>query len=232
MLQKDSKSNADIDYNLLSHIAHEVRSPFNGLIGFSDLLASHGTEISDDKKNEYTQLINQLTNKSFFQLQTFIAWVKLISNNLQLNFTHSNILDTIKQAIVYNANDLESKDIDVEKTSTIDLVKADHIQLAISLGCFLFSAIRTGTERSTIRFVVTKSAQDVIIHIGWKYSDPEQPAIKWLTHPKGAQEYDEQTFRLWIARRIIESHNGSLSIETNPDSRNNISMDIHLPLSV
>jgi K+-sensing histidine kinase KdpD len=230
MLQKDSKSNANIDYNLLSHIAHEVRSPFNGLIGFSDLLASHGTELSNDKKNEYTQLINQLTNKSFFQLQTFIAWVKLISDNLQLNFTHSHIHDTIKQAIVYNANDLESKHIEIEKTSTIDLVKADHIQLAISLGCFLFSAIRTGAENSTIRFVVTKSAENAIIHIGWEYSDPEQSAIKWLTHPKGAQEYDEQTFRLWIAKKIVESHNGSLNIETSLEARNSISLDIFLPL--
>jgi K+-sensing histidine kinase KdpD len=232
MIQKDSKSNANIDYNLLSHIAHEVRSPFNGLIGFSDLMATHGKELSEDKKYEYTQLINQLTNKSFFQLQTFIAWVKLISDNLQLNFTQSHIKDTVKQAILFNRNDLDSKEMEVDIVCNIDLVKADHIQLAIALACFLFSSIRTGVDKSSIRVAINKTEHDISIHILWQYSDNEQSAIKWLTNPKAAQEYDEQTFRLWIGKKIIEAHKGSVIIETDPEGSKMISLDMHLPFTV
>lgn len=230
MFPKDySKSHANIDYNLLSHIAHEVRSPFNGLIGFSDLLASHGKELSDDKKHEYTQLINQLTNKSFFQIQSFIAWVKLISDNLQLNLSLSHIRDTIKQAVLYNRNDLDSKQMEVETVYHTDLVKADHIQLSISLACFLFSAIRTATDRSIIHIEVSRTTDDVTMHITWHYSDSEQSAIKWLIAPKDEQKYDEQTFRLWIGQRIIECHKGSVLIHTENNTR--MGLEIHLPLN-
>jgi light-regulated signal transduction histidine kinase (bacteriophytochrome) len=199
MIQKDSKSNANIDYN---------------------------------KKYEYTQLINQLTNKSFFQLQTFIAWVKLISDNLQLNFTQSHIKDTVKQAILFNRNDLDSKEMEVDIVCNIDLVKADHIQLAIALACFLFSSIRTGVDKSSIRVAINKTEHDISIHILWQYSDNEQSAIKWLTNPKAAQEYDEQTFRLWIGKKIIEAHKGSVIIETDPEGSKMISLDMHLPFTV
>jgi K+-sensing histidine kinase KdpD len=231
MPQKESSTHAHIDYNLLSHIAHEVRSPFNGLIGFSDLLSSHGPELSEDRKTEYIHLVNQLTNKSFFQLQTFIAWVKLISNNLQLNQNLSHIRDTVKQAIHYNRNDLDSKNIATDTVYNTDLIRADHIQLSISLGCFLFNAIRTGTERSAITITTGQAAAYATIRMVWDCADTEHQAIRWLLDmPSSAPGYDEHTFRLWIAREIILQHKGS--VETDPLSGNTVGVEIRLPVSV
>src|SRR6478752_3069823 len=113
MSNPSQSSSARIDYELLSHIAHEARGPYNGLIGFSDLLDSNFDTLPVERQKEYAHLVKLLASKSFFQLQTVIAWLKLVSSNFKVHQSPFYLSEAVKYAVQYNANDIRGKSIDV-----------------------------------------------------------------------------------------------------------------------
>lgn len=218
MEKQTSIASAKIDYNILARLSHDVRSPFNGLIGFSDLLSTHFDELSDDKRKEYADLIRQLSRKSFFQLQFFTTWIKIISNNLHLNQAIVEYRDIIEQSIEFCSNDVESRHITiVEAQQQSFRMHADISLITTAISSVLGSAIRLMASNSQLT-ITTLSNKPAHLKISGKFADAIQPdsdPFQLLLLAKN--EYTESSSRLWIAKQIIDKHNGLLSFEQQQD---------------
>lgn len=218
MEKPSSIASAHIDYNILARLSHDVRSPFNGLIGFSDLLSTHYDELSDDKRKEYADLIRQLSRKSFFQLQFFTIWIKIISNNLHLNQAVVEYRDIIEQSIEFCSNEVESRRITiVEPEQQRFKMHADISLLTTAISSILSSAIRV-MESQTQLTITTVSSKPTHLKISGKFAQTIQPdsdPFQLLLLAKN--EYTESSSRLWIAKQIIDKHNGLLSFEQQQD---------------
>jgi K+-sensing histidine kinase KdpD len=226
MEKPSSIASAHIDYNILARLSHDVRSPFNGLIGFSDLLSTHYDELSDDKRKEYAELIRQLSRKSFFQLQFFTIWIKIISNNLNLNQAVVEYRDIIEQSIEFCSNEIESRHIKiVEPEQQRFKMHADISLLTTAISSILSSVIRV-MEAQTQLTITTVSSKPIHLKISGKFSQTIQPdsdPFQLLLLAKN--EYTESSSRLWIAKQIIDKHNGLLSFEQQQDPS---LFDIHI----
>jgi two-component system sensor histidine kinase/response regulator len=219
-----SSASANIEYNLLSHISHEVRGPFNGLIGFSDLLNTHYETLSDESKIEYIHIINQLASKSYLQVQTLIIWLKLISNNVSLNFSNVDLYDTIKNSIIGLSNDIESKKINIIYPLKNASIEADNQLLLVALSNILSISIRTLAEQHEITLTHHVTKTEHCIMISWLTSiELVEPILPFLNNQN---QYDEHTFRFWIASQILQKHSGKLTLTID---NNCVTVKIHIP---
>ena len=67
------KVNASKD-KLYSIIAHDLKSPFNTLIGFSDLLVEEWDSFTDDKRFEMIKMMQSTSNSTFDLLVNLLEW--------------------------------------------------------------------------------------------------------------------------------------------------------------
>ena len=70
------KLNAQKD-RFFSIIAHDLKSPFNPLLGFSELLASEGAQLPPEKVAEYGALLNRAAMEAFKLLEDLLDWSRI-----------------------------------------------------------------------------------------------------------------------------------------------------------
>ncbi|MCU0442748.1 MAG: hypothetical protein MUE96_10150 [Bacteroidia bacterium] len=125
-MSDQSVSKASIDYTLLSQFAHDTRGPFNGLLGFSELLIKQFDQLSAAQQLDYLSIINQQAIRSYVHTQTFIAWVKCISNNLKILPVTVDSGEFMAALLKLIQPEMSTKEIDLQtqimaKTTTSDL---------------------------------------------------------------------------------------------------------------
>jgi PAS domain S-box-containing protein len=60
-----------------SIIAHDLKSPFNPLLGFSELLASEGARLPPEKVAEYGALLHRAATEAFKLLEDLLDWSRI-----------------------------------------------------------------------------------------------------------------------------------------------------------
>lgn len=208
-------NHAQIDYNLLSFIAHESKGPFNGLIGFSELLCTNKPALSPEQHESYTELVHQLAVKSFLQVQTLIVWIKLISNNLTIQTGIVNYSDLLEQTIASLRVDLISKKIEINASIVPLSTKGDQHLLSIALANLLYSTFRYNGENSIILLETEETSRSLLISIPYS-ADFKKLLNNTLKNP---ELQTEQNFRVWIAFNIFKQSNIMLSQKVSADSK-------------
>ena len=80
--KKLKELNASKD-KFFSIIAHDLRSPFNGLIGFSDFLANEIEDLEKEDIKKFAAEINKASNNLFKLLNNLLDWSRLQIGTMQ-----------------------------------------------------------------------------------------------------------------------------------------------------
>lgn len=88
----------------LANISHEMRTPLNGILGFSELLTDD--DLTAEEKSEYIRIINESGAKMLKTIDNIVKISLIDSGLLQLNktsFNVNNLLNTICKAFKIDA---------------------------------------------------------------------------------------------------------------------------------
>ncbi|HNW56977.1 MAG TPA: histidine kinase dimerization/phospho-acceptor domain-containing protein, partial [Bacteroidales bacterium] len=96
---KDLKElNATKD-KLFSIIAHDLRSPFNSILGLTELLRDNIRTYNAEKSTEYLSLINSTAERTLVLLDNLLVWAKLQTK--QIDFTPQKLkLKPVVQGVI------------------------------------------------------------------------------------------------------------------------------------
>jgi signal transduction histidine kinase len=106
---------------LLSIIAHDLRSPFNSILGFSELIIENITKYDVVRSEEYIKLIHSSAKHTLNLLDNLLDWAK--SQTGQIDFNPENFL--LQPIIEKVVNTLISSAI--IKNISIDFFQSDKI---------------------------------------------------------------------------------------------------------
>lgn len=110
-----SSLNATKD-KFFSIVAHDLRSPFNTILGFLELLESEYNEFSEDERKKYISLIRSTTLNTYRLTDNLLKWSGLQTGKTKI------------LPVVCNLQDLIDELIDLLKPS------ADHKQISLTAG--------------------------------------------------------------------------------------------------
>jgi signal transduction histidine kinase len=84
---------------LFSIIAHDLRSPFTTILGFSEHLISKSNELSNIENLKYLSIINSSAKNTLVLLDNLLSWAKSQTGQLSLNPEEFNLSDLIQEAV-------------------------------------------------------------------------------------------------------------------------------------
>jgi len=96
--------------SFLSNISHEVRTPMNGILGFSELIDD--PDINEEKRSEYIQIIKKSGNRLLSIIDNIVELAKVETKQIKINETRCNLNHLMRSThtIVENRRYLEEKD--------------------------------------------------------------------------------------------------------------------------
>jgi signal transduction histidine kinase len=209
---------------LFSIIAHDLGNLFNGLLGFSSIVAGKTAKrISDSKKEEYNQYILQMVEKGSNLLKNLLYWSKAQMGSFKINpetinlqrLVHQNIELLEEKAKVKNLNLFFHIDEDAPS------VFADVNMLDTVIRNLLSNAVKFTPSRGKIE-VSSKNIGNNFIEIsvsdtgvGIKAEDLEKLfKIDVAYTTLGTAQEEGNGLGLILCQEFVEQNGGTLGVES------------------
>ncbi len=106
------KLNATKD-KFFSIIAHDLKSPFNSIIGFSDELAQSYDKYSDEERLEMINLVRNASKSTYSLLENLLTWAQSQSGFIQIKKEALSIKELVDESIFPYLGAAEMKKIKV-----------------------------------------------------------------------------------------------------------------------
>lgn len=157
-------SMATVDKQLLSRLTHHVRNPFNGIIGFSDLLANHFEKLDDDDKKNYIQIVHQLSKKALLRSENLAWWLKFFTENITPVPQNVDLSDLIKDELNYFNTEIEKQHLDLAlEINDNAIIKVDKVMLQSVLKNLLLNIIEFAPVGEYVLINLTKDNEQTFI---------------------------------------------------------------------
>ncbi len=208
-----------------SIIAHDLRSPFNTLIGFSDLLVDQWPNLDETDKLEFIKRIKKTSENTFNLVDNLLEWSRLQKGTIEFNPVKCNVKFLSKISIEQLQADAELKEIKIN----IDIpgflnVFADQNMIDFVFRNLISNAIKF-TPRNGNIFVRAKTHDNRIIcqvedtGLGMKPETIEN--LFKLGSSKSSPGTEGETgtgLGLILCKEFVKKNQGSIWVESEPGS--------------
>jgi two-component system sensor histidine kinase/response regulator len=204
-----------VSKEFLSKLSHHTRSPFNGLLGFSELLLLNQKKLSDADEVEYLLRVNMLAKKAFISTENMILWLKLVSDNVQVISAPIAFAGVEEHAYNLSKEGIQLKKIHYE--STIEpkfALTGDSFLMNCLFTNLISKAVKLGSEGSEIILSgeIVKGKQ--VVSINYTGMDIESEIVMDFFAGKGESALfaPELDIELWICYQLAVLQNLRFSI--------------------
>lgn len=111
--EKLQKLNATKD-KFFSIIAHDLKSPFNAILGLSKLLAENYNAYNDGKRREMISQIEKASESAFNLLENLLNWARSQRNFIEINIKKYHLKDLVDTSISAYLGAASMKEISVK----------------------------------------------------------------------------------------------------------------------
>lgn len=208
---------------LFSIIAHDIKNPFNAVIGFSEILMSKYKTLTDEKRYKYIELINHSSNKIFSLLENLLLWARSQINVLPFHPVQSNISEIVQQNIKLLEADCWKKNLIIESDLPEEIwVKIDVNMMNVVLRNIISNAIKFSHVDGKI-FIAHKLEPEFIQitisdqGVGIPEDNRKQLfQIGHLNKRTGTAGEEGTGLGLLICKEFIEKHGGEIIVTSEP----------------
>jgi signal transduction histidine kinase len=204
-----------------SIISHDLRSPFTGLLGYSELLYNEYSRISEETIKDYVSNIYSISKNTFELLENLLAWSQSQTGRIELNLKKIN-LKSYSDSIIQMINPIAQK----KKILLINSIPediycyADENMLQTIFRNLISNAIKFTYESGTIK--ISAKAQDNIAEVsisdtGTGMSEVIKNSLFKISETKsqpGTQSEKGTGLGLILCKEFVEKHGGKIWVES------------------
>ena len=150
----------------LSIIAHDLRNPFNSLLGFSTLLLANYDRYSDDKIKEYLQYMSKSANQGHQLLENLLDWARANTRKIEISPETFNLQHSISDTVGLLSGSASKKAITItQQISENSHVYADQNMIRTVIRNLISNAIKFTPRGGLIRIVSRDEKEFTFIDI-------------------------------------------------------------------
>lgn len=209
---------------IFSIIAHDLRDPFNALLGFSSLLRKRYDKLSEEKKVEFIKNIDDIANNTFVFVENLLDWTATQSGKISYNPINVSVKEILNNILQLLSETAKRKNIFITDniSNDIDIVYADKNMVSTVLRNLISNAIKftenhgeivlnsEKSDENMICFCVADNGVGIPKDIGSRLFSEEKTFSKPGTHgEKGIG------LGLILCKEFVERHGGKLWYEPN-----------------
>ncbi|MFH0736587.1 MAG: PAS domain-containing sensor histidine kinase [bacterium] len=134
-----------------SIIAHDLKNPFNSLLGFSELLTTEYDDLTDDEKRLYIDEIRKVSKSSYQLLDNLLHWARAQTGKIQYLPNEFDLRYIVTEVISLIDAQAKAKNIDIKIDIKNNLaIFADDDLLMTVIRNLLTNAIKYSNPFSSI----------------------------------------------------------------------------------
>ena len=203
-----------------SIISHDLRSPFNSLIGLSDLLLTNLDTYDKNKIKKFSESINKTAKQTHELLENLLEWSSIQTNSIVPNFKNCNLLELVNGVVLTLGSALENKNLILINNVSKDFYSYCDCRMIKSVLLNLISNAIKFSEKGNV--IIDASLENSFIKISIKdngvgmstdrlnrvFNEGELETTNGTDNEKGTG------LGLLICKEFIEKHGGELKCDS------------------
>ncbi|NOQ27235.1 MAG: hypothetical protein GQ564_17885 [Bacteroidales bacterium] len=204
-----------------SIIAHDMKNPFNTLIGYSDILKTDFREFSEDEIYQQLNIIYNTSVKGYNLLENLLQWSQTQTNKIIFEPIKINLYKIIQDCINDIENQSQFKDIDINNDVSENYhIIADKNLLNTIIRNLINNAIKYTPRNGMVTISSKKDNLETLISVkdtGIGMSETELQSLfqidKIYSKP-GTNQEKGSGLGLILCKEFVEKHGGRLWVES------------------
>jgi len=205
---------------LVSIVAHELRSPLNTIRGFSDLI---GKGLEEDETKEFASIITSEADRLNAVITKFLDINRIEAGRTDMRKVPFRIHETVLNVVKVNMPLAEEKNMTVEMeipNATTPIIGDPDLIGQVFLNLFT-NAIKYSEPNKTIRVEVLEGAIEMRVSVsdqgyGISESAKEKLFTKFFraTDDERVRQHVGTGLGLAFIKEIVEKHNGEMGVDS------------------
>ena len=204
-----------------SIIAHDLKNPFNTIVGFSELMAKQVQNQDYEDLDEFSQIIEQSSRLIMNLLDNLMQWSRSQTGKMSLNLQKNDMNHLINETILLLSHAAQKKLINIKHTISQKItVFADKEMIATVLRNLIFNAIKFTPDGGEIVISVQEKDGDILVYVKDTGVGIEKNRISKLfridgnASTPGTQDEKGTGLGLILCKEFIEKHHGRIWVES------------------
>ncbi len=238
MLQDRAKELKELNATkdlLFSVIAHDLRSPFNSILGYSELLVQKSKDKECEDIDRISRHLNNTAIRSLNLLDNLLEWARVQTGRIHFSPMKHYLNESIEDVVSLLRSAAEKKKIQIHfNFDEIEFV-ADENMIRAILRNLLSNAIKYSLEGGEINIDVDKKAHDVFITVsdnGIGMTDEIRTKLFQIGNIESMPGTDNETgtgLGLLLCKEFAEQHGGDINVESIKEKGSRFIVRIPIP---
>ncbi len=220
--EKLRKSNQTKD-KFFSIIGHDLKSPFNAILGFSEILLKKHKDYDNEKREKLIKSVNDSANSAFKLLENLLTWSRSQSGVIKYSPEKLNLKILLFETLFDLQGQADKKNINVlDDISENELVFADKNMLATVLRNLISNAIKFTNNGGNIIISSKKQTDSNFVEISVEDTGVGIPKdtidrlfrIDKNTSTQGTENEAGTGLGLILCKEFVEKHGGKIWAES------------------
>ena len=206
-----------------SIIAHDLRSPFNGIIGFSAILQEQLLRKDYNGVVEYAKIINKSSHQAMNLLSNLMTWSRSQTGRMEFNPEFVDIVLLVNSSIELLKVSAVQKSITIKYNQPHNLIVfADKAMLETVLRNLLSNAIKFTNREGEVIITTEQKQNECLVSVSDSGIGIKKSNVKNLFKigrgysSKGTENEKGTGLGLILCKDFIEKHQGKIWVESEP----------------
>ena len=201
---------------MISKIAHELRSPLTSVKGFSSTLVKRWDRFTDEQKFQFVETINADADRMSRIVSEVLDLARLETGRFELHATSVEVLPVVERAVknhsVLPGSERVENQVDPEVRVWADPERLGHIMSNLIENAVKFS------DEGPITISTSPDGDNVLIVVADRGVGIEPERLESVFSgpaPAGGRATPSGTgLGLYLSRRLVEAHGGSIAVQS------------------
>lgn len=231
--REENKRLEESKTRMLIDLSHDIKTPLTTIRGFSAAL--YENIIEDDEKERYYKTIYNKSEKVGELVDDLFEFVKLESVQYKLNLEAIDICEFLRQLIVEYFDEISEKEFDlvVNIPEVVINIKVDKRLFKRVISNLIENSIKYNPKGTRLKIELRDLGKFVVIEVSDNGIGIPDEIKETLFDPFVRGDFSRKSdggsgLGLSIAKKIIENHNGEISVlERNGDEKTIFSIKLY-----
>ena len=219
-----SEANATKD-RFFSIIGHDLKGPFNSIVGFSDILLEQIKNKDYKGIDNYARIIHDSSKRAMNLLINLLDWARTQTGRLEFNPEYFELINIINEIVELYKDAAKQKSITITVRLPHDIpVFADKSIVKTILRNLISNAVKFTNPEGEIIIGVVQKKEELIVYvsdngIGIKEENSEKLfRIDYCYSTLGTNKEKGTGLGLLLCKEFIEMHGGKIWVESKKDN--------------
>ncbi len=207
-----------------SIISHDLKNPFNVILGMSELLIQNIEKYPKEKIKEFVEHIYNTSKKTYELLENLLEWSKLQRGKIQPVFKHFTLVQVTDNVVQLVKSMAEQKYIQLSTEINSDItIVADIEMIKTVLRNLITNSIKFTEINGQIVVKAHTESNNLIISIEDNGIGMEKTVVDSLFRidskisTRGTQGEKGTGLGLLLCKELVELNNGKIEVESKVD---------------